>query len=148
MNDDVRDAEGRSSFYAEKSAQSLNAQLGLTKAMALSHIVPRQLDEEIPRDNYSIQQVEVRDQGVPVVRIPELYAYLFRIKTEIAAMARPSDQSIKVIKEKSVAVMDCGASQTIISSLIYCKDVVEKMTIIEITDGEESIKSTYICIKT
>ena len=68
---------------------------------------------------------------MPVVKIPEWYAYLFRLKTETAAMARPSDQSTKVIREKSVAVMDCGASQTIISSLIYCKDVVEKMTIIE-----------------
>jgi hypothetical protein len=121
MNDDVpaRDAEGQTSFYAGKSALSLNAKPRLSCSMALSHIVPRQLDEEIPRDD-SIEEVEARDQGVPVVRIPELYAHLFRIRTEISAIARSSDQSIKVIKEKSVAVIDCGASQTITSSLINC----------------------------
>ncbi len=59
MNDDVpaRDAEGRklsSSEYAEKTAQSLNAQLGHKQAMASLHIVPRQLGEEIPRYNDSI----------------------------------------------------------------------------------------------
>jgi hypothetical protein len=43
MNDDVPalDAEGRTSFYAEKTAQSLYAQLGLRQAMASSHIVPK-----------------------------------------------------------------------------------------------------------
>jgi hypothetical protein len=46
-------------------------------------------------------------------------------------MARPSDQSAKVIREKSVAVMDCGALQTITGSLINCKDVMEKVPIIE-----------------
>ena len=37
MNDDVpaRDAEGRTSFYAEKTAQSLYAQLGLRQVMSL-----------------------------------------------------------------------------------------------------------------
>ncbi len=72
VNDDVpaRDAEGRTSFRAGKSAQSLRAQLGITQAVASPHIVPtsRQLDEEIPRDDDSVQEVEARDQGVPVVR--------------------------------------------------------------------------------
>ncbi len=70
MNDDVpaRKAEGQTSFYAGKSAQSHNAQLGSKQAVGSLHIVPRQLDEEIPSNNYSIQ--ETRDQGVkvPVVR--------------------------------------------------------------------------------
>jgi hypothetical protein len=66
---------------------------------ASSHIVHRQLDEEIPRDNDAGQEFETQDQEVPVVKIPEQYAYLFRIKTEIAAMARPSDQYTKVIRE-------------------------------------------------
>ncbi len=108
----------------------LDAQLGFRQAIASPHIVPRQLDEEISRDNDSIQEVEARDQGVPIVGIPELYAHLFRIKMEIAAMAKPSDQSIKVIKGESVAVMHCGASQRITSSLINCKDVMGKVRII------------------
>jgi hypothetical protein len=101
MNDDVpaRDAEGRTSFYAEKTAQSLYAQLGFRQAMASSHIVPKQLDEEIPGDNDAHQEFETQDQEVPVVKIPERYAYLFRLKTETEAMARPSDQSTKAIRE-------------------------------------------------
>ncbi len=59
-------------------------------------------------------------------------------------MARPSDPSIKVIKEKSVAVMDCGASQTITGSLINCKDVMEKVTIIETANGGESMISNHV----
>jgi hypothetical protein len=94
MNDDVpaRDAEGRTSFYAEKTAQSLYAQLGFRQATVSSHIVPRQLpvDEKIPRDNDACQEFETQDQEVPVVKVPQRYAYLFRLKTEIAAMARPS----------------------------------------------------------
>jgi hypothetical protein len=152
MNDDVpaHDAEGRPSFYAVKTAQSLYAQLGFRQAMASSHIVPRQLDEEIPRDNDDCQEFETQDpsQEVPVVIIPESYAYLFRLKTEIAVMARPSDQSTKVIKEKSVAVRDCGALQTITCSLINCKDVMEKVTIIETANSEENMKSNHACTKT
>ncbi len=92
MNDvPARNAEGRTSFYAEKTAQSLYAQLGLRQALASSHIVPKQLEEEIPRDNDAHQEFETQDQGLPVVKISERYAYLFRLKTETAAMARPSD---------------------------------------------------------
>jgi hypothetical protein len=116
--------------------------------MASSHIVPRQLDEEIPRDNAACQECETQDQEVPVVIIPSRYAYLFRLKTKKAAMARPSDQSTKVIREKSVSVMDCGASQTITSSLINCKDMMEKVTIIETANGVESMKSKHVCNKT
>ena len=150
MNDDVpaRDVEGQTSFYAEKTAQSLYAQLGLRQAMASSHIVPKQLDEEIPRDNNYNQEFETQDQGFPVVKLPERLTYLFRHETEKAAMARQSEQSTKVIREKSVAVMDCGASQTITGSLINCKDVMEKVTIIETANGEENMVSTHVCTKT
>ena len=75
MNDDVpaRDAEGRTSFYAENTVQSLYAQLGFRQAMASSHIVPRQLDEEIPSDDDACQEFETQDQEVPAVKIPERY---------------------------------------------------------------------------
>ncbi len=108
-------AEADASFHAEKTAQSLYTQLGSKQAMATLHIVSRQLDEEIPRYNDSINAVETWDQGVSVVRIAERYAHqlrtktVFRTKMERAAMPRQSDQSIQVAKEKSVAVMDCGA---------------------------------------
>jgi hypothetical protein len=72
------------------------------------------------------------------------YAYLFRLKTETAALARPLDQSTKVIRGKSVHAMDCGALQTIISSLIICKDLMEKVTIIETANGEENMISNHV----
>ncbi len=99
--------------------------------MASSHIVSKQLDEEIPRDKSACQEFETQDQELPVVKIPEQNEYLFRLKTETAAMARPSDQSTKVIRKKSVAVMDCGASQTITCSLINCNDVMEKRQLLK-----------------
>ncbi len=43
---------------------------------------------------------------------------------------------------------DCRASQTITSSLINSKDVMEKVTIIETENSEESMKSNLECTKT
>ena len=76
------------------------------------------------------------------MRIPERFAFIIRNGTARAAMARPSIESTQVIKDKSALVMDCGASQTITSSLINTKDVKEKVTIIETADGDDSMKST------
>ncbi len=56
-------------------------------------------------------------------------------------------QSAQVIKDKSVVVMDCGALQTITNSLINCKEVKEKVTMIETADGDESMKGTHSRIK-
>jgi hypothetical protein len=63
-------------------------------------------------------------------------------------MARPSNQSIQVIKDKSVLVMNCGASQTITVSLLNCKEVKQKVTIIETADVDDSMNSTHTCFKT
>ena len=67
-----------------------------------------------------------------------------------AAMARPvsEDESVKVIKDKSVAIVDCGASSTLTGSLINATDIEEKVTIIETADGEERMRSSHKCIKT
>ncbi len=85
---------------------------------------------------------------MPVVKKSERYEDLFRLKTKTAAIARPSDQSTKVMRGKSVAVMDCGALQTITGSLINCKDVMEKVIIIETANGEENMISNHVCTKT
>jgi hypothetical protein len=64
-------------------------------------------------------------------------------------MARPSDQSMQVIKETFMAAMDssCRASQTITCFLVNCKDVIEKVTIVETAVSEEHMKSKHICTK-
>ena len=56
-----------------------------------------------------------------------------------AAMASPvsEDESVKIIKDKSVAIVDCGASSTLTCSLIDATDIEEKVTIIKTADGEE-----------
>ena len=51
-------------------------------------------------------------------------------------------ESVKVIKDKSVAIVDCGASSTLTGSLINATDIEEKVTIIETADGEERMRST------
>ena len=51
-------------------------------------------------------------------------------------MAHPvsEDESVKVIKDKSVAIVDC-------CSVINATNIEENMTIIETADGEERILS-------
>ena len=67
-------------------------------------------------------------------------------------MARPVSETeyVKVIKDsdKSVAIVDCGASSTLTGSLINATDIEEKVTIIETADGEERMRSSNKCIKT
>ena len=65
-------------------------------------------------------------------------------------MARPSKTGpiITQLKDKSVIVMDCGASHTMTGSLLNTRDVIEKTTNIETADGKESLKASYTCCKT
>ncbi len=44
--------------------------------------------------------------------------------------------------------MDCGATDTLTSSLINATDVEEKLTIIETADKLEQMRSNHKCIKT
>ncbi len=63
-------------------------------------------------------------------------------------MARPvsQDDSVKVIKDKSVAIVGCGTSSTLTGSRINASDIEEKVTIIETADGEERMRSTHKCV--
>jgi hypothetical protein len=65
-------------------------------------------------------------------------------------MAQPvsQDDSVKVMKDKSMSIVDYGASSTLTRSLINASDIEEKVTIIEAVDGEERMRSTHKCIKT
>ena len=51
-------------------------------------------------------------------------------------MAHPSADSVRVIRDKSVAIVDCGPSSTRTASLLNA-DVEEKVIIIETADGDE-----------
>ncbi len=90
MNDDVlaRDVEGWTSFYAEKTAQSLYAQLGFRQAMFPDNWTKKS-QETMPL----IKRLKLG------IKRRQLLEYLSGTRTcsGSAAMARPSDQSINVI---------------------------------------------------
>ena len=52
-----------------------------------------------------------------------------------AAMACPVKDSVGVIKDESVVIVDCGATDNITGSLIITADVEEMVPIIETADG-------------
>ena len=60
----------------------------------------------------------------------------------------PEDESMEVIKDKSVVIVNCGASSKLTCSLIESSYIEEKVKIIETADGEERMLSTHKCIKT
>jgi hypothetical protein len=58
------------------------------------------------------------------------------------------DEAIKVIRDKSVAIVDCGASSALTGSLINATDIEEKLIFFETADDEERMRSTHKCNKT
>ena len=62
--------------------------------------------------------------------IKEDFAFIIREYAARAAMARPSEMgpTVTQLKDKSVVVMDCGASRTVTGSLLNTRDVAEKNT--------------------
>jgi hypothetical protein len=64
-------------------------------------------------------------------------------------MANPSDVAQSDYgQDKSVIVMDCGASTTVTGSLLNCTDIVEKITTVETAKDGEGMTATHSCIKT
>ena len=66
-------------------------------------------------------------------------------------MARQEDEQPKLVdysKDKSVIVLDCGASTTVTGSLLNCTDVEVKNTIIETAKDGEGMTATHSCKKT
>jgi hypothetical protein len=73
---------------------------------------------------------------------------LVRAARARVAVARAGEELTRIIKDRSVAIVDCGATDTLTSSLINATDVEEKLTIIETADGVERMRSNHKCIKT
>ena len=132
---------------ASKIVPMTQSELDFKQAMASSNIAPYHQDEGQPIPNLS-ESENVGDDTEDSVIVPERFAFIFKNETERAAMARPSVQSPQSITDKSVVVMDCGASQTITESLLNSRDVIEKQTRIVTADGKEGMVSTHVCTKT
>ncbi len=83
-------------------------------------------------DLYQDGQVMIREDGTTVIKLHERFARIYCNPTARAAMANPSDLAQSEYgKDKSVIVMDCAASTTVIASLLNCTDIVEKITTVE-----------------
>ena len=57
-------------------------------------------------------------------------------------------ESARIIKDKSIAIVDCRATDMLTSSLINATNVEEKLTLIETADGVVRMRSNHKCIKT
>ena len=90
------------------------------------------------------------NNGDQLLILPKSLSNVLRAVRARAAMASPfsEDESVKVIKDKSVVIVDCGASFTRTCSLINATDIEEKVTILLTADGEERMLSSHKCIKT
>ena len=84
-----------------------------------------------------------------MIKLHERFAHIYCNPTARAAMANPSDVAqTDYGKDKSVIVMDCGASTTMTGSLLNCADIVEKITTVETAKDGEGMTATHSCNKT
>ena len=84
-----------------------------------------------------------------MIKIHERFAHIYCNPKARAAMANPSDVAQSDYgQDKSVIVMDCGASTTVTGSLLNCTDIVEKITTVETAKDGEGMTATHSCIKT
>ena len=95
--------------------------LGIKQALASLNLAPT----DLWRGRISIQENATLDYQDSTMIIKEDFSYIIREYTACAAMARPSDASPMVtqLKDKSVIVMDCGASRTVTGSLLNTREV-------------------------
>ena len=123
------------------------AELGFRPAMASAYIASQYMEHlETINDSTEIDW----NNGDEFLILSKRSSELFKEVRARAAMARPvsEGESVKVIKDKSVAIVDCRATSTLTCSLINATDIEKKVTIIETADGEERMQSSHKCIKT
>ena len=115
--------------------------LTVKQAMASSEYAPYFQEGRLAQfgELYQTEKSTTRG-GTPVIKIHERFAHIYCNPTARAAMARQEDEQSNLVdysKDKSVIVLDCGASTTVTGSLLNCTDVEVKNTIIETAkDGE------------
>ena len=80
------------------------------------------------RGKISIHEDATLDDKDSTMIIKEDFAFIIREHRARAEMARPSETGPMVtqLKDKSVIVMDCGASRTVTGSLLNTREVTEK----------------------
>jgi hypothetical protein len=121
------------------------------QAMAPLNTAPYSPVEKLAQihDLYQDDQVTIREDGTTVFKLHERFAHIYCNTTARAAMANPSDVAqTDYGKDKSVIVVDCGASTTMTGSLLNCSDIEERITTVETAKDGEGMTATHSCNKT
>ena len=101
-------------------------------------------------DFYHDDREMIGEEETTVIKLHERFAPICCNPTARAAVAKPKDaqSTTDYSNDKSVIVMDCGASTTLTGSLLNCADIVEKITTIETAKDGEGMIATHSCKKT
>ena len=141
-----RVASGCTSDHSAKMIPTQWAELGSKQAMTSSYIAPDYMENETTIDD-SVPEEDCNNWDDHVI-LSRRSTELVRAARARVAVARAGEELTRIIKDRSVAIVDCGATDTLTSSLINATDVEEKLTIIETADGVERMRSNHKCIKT
>ncbi len=118
-----RIASGCRSDHSAKMIPTQWAELGSKQAMASSYIAPDYMENEtIIEDSVSEEDCHGNnwDDRVILLRRSTELVKAARVR---AAIAREREELTRFIKDRSVAIVDCGATDTSTSSLINATDV-------------------------
>ena len=139
------------SIHPQEARPSPTQDQTVKQAMASLNTAPYSPVDKLAQiqDLYQDDQVTIREDGTTVIKIHERFAHIYCNPKARAAMANPSDVAQSDYgQDKSVIVMDCGASTTVTGSLLNCTDIVEKITTVETAKDGEGMTATHSCIKT
>ena len=152
MADDAQPLHERcgTSTHAQEARLSHTWDMTVKQAMASSNTASYSTAGRLEQINdlYKEDQVMINEDEKTVIKIHERFANIFCNPTVGAAMENPSDVQSNHSTDKSVIVMDCGASTTITGSLVNCTDIAETETLIDTAKEGEGMTATHSCNKT
>ena len=101
-----RVASGCTSDHSVEMTPSHQAELEFRQAMASSYIASQNMEHQ--ETIYDSTEIDWNN-GDQFLKLPKSSLKLLRAERARTAMARPvsEDESVKVIKDKSVAIVDC-----------------------------------------
>jgi hypothetical protein len=135
------------SLHATEALLSNILEQKIKQAMASSFIALGALEGKYSQiyDLDRKDQMYFSEDG-KAVKLHEHYESIYCMPTARAAMVRSIESQSEESTDKSLGVMDCGASVTIMGSLHNCVDVEEHKTKLETARVGESIMATHVCL--
>jgi hypothetical protein len=150
MADDAQPLHVRlgASIHAQEDDLSTSQDKTFKQAMASLNNPPCTLKGKLAQINDFFQDDRemIGEDETTVIKLHERFAPICCNPTARAAMAKPNDvqSTTDYSNDKSVIVMDCGASTTMTGSLLNCADIVEKITTIETAKDGEGMITTFM----